>query len=394
MADALAWLFDESGFTAHGFCLAWKPGVLLAHISADAAISVSYLSVSVTLLAFAHLRRDLVFRWIFQMIAVVFAFCGLSHFSDLLTIWFPLYDLQAVLKVVAGLSSVATAAGLWWLLPRALALPSPAALRTANERLEEEVGERREAERQAQAALEAAERASRTKSEFLAMVSHELRTPLTAILGFSDQLRHGASEELGERQKKYVDIIVNNGNHLLNLINEVLDFSRLEFGRFDLQIEPLSLEAVAEDSVASVISIAEAKSISLTIDIAPDLPAIEADAQRLRQVFINLLSNAVKFTPAGGAIAVTARATEAGEVAVAVSDTGIGMSAEEIPLALEKFRQVDNSLARPYEGIGLGLPLVQEIVALHGGRLTIDSEPGKGTIVTAFLPLRRAVAAV
>ena len=220
-----------------------------------------------------------------------------------------------------------------------------------------------------------------------------MRTPLTAILGFSDQLRHGASAALGERQKKYIDIIFNNGTHLLNLINEVLDFSRLEFGRVDLQIEPLSLEAVAEDSVASVTSIAESKAISLTVDIAADLPAIEADAQRLRQVFINLLSNAVKFTPGGGAVAIAARTAATGEVAVAVSDTGIGMSAEEIPLALEKFRQVDNSLARPYEGIGLGLPLVQEIVALHGGRLAIDSEPGNGTIVTVFLPVRRAVAA-
>ena len=122
---------------------------------------------------------------------------------------------------------------------------------------------------------------------------------------------------------------------------------------------------------------------------APD----QADAQRLRQVFINLLSNAVKFTPGGGAVAIAARTAATGDVAVAVSDTGIGMSAEEIPLALEKFRQVDNSLARPYEGIGLGLPLVQEIVALHGGRLAIDSEPGNGTIVTVFLPVRRAVAA-
>ena len=385
MSDVLTWLFDVDGFSPHGFCLAWNPAVLVAQVSADTAIAVSYLSVAVTIATFARLRGDLVFPWIFRMIAIVFALCGIVHLSDLAIIWLPVYDVQTVLKIGAGLSSVATAIGLWWLLPRALALPSPAALRAVNQRLECEVAERSQAEREALLARERAERASAAKTEFLAVMSHELRTPLTAILGFSDQLRHTLPE--AAEAKRYASIICSSGNHLLNLINDVLDFSRIDAGHLQLQMSPVVVQEAVETSRAMVEAAADAKTVTVTADLAPDLPILYADEQRLRQVLINLLSNAVKFTPAGGSVTIGARRASANEVELTVADTGIGMAAEDIPRALETFQQLDNSLARSYGGVGLGLPLANALVALHRGRLTIASEPGKGTTVSVALPI-------
>ena len=385
MSDVLTWLLDVDGFAPHGFCLAWNPAVLIAQISADTAISLSYLSVAITLATFARLRGDLFFPWIFRMIAMVFALCGIVHLSDLAIVWLPVYDLQTVLKVITGLSSVATAIGLWWLLPRALALPSPAALRAINQRLEREVAERSQAEREARFARERAERASAAKSDFLAVMSHELRTPLTAILGFSDQLRHTLPETA--EAKRYADIISRSGNHLLNLVNDVLDFSRIDAGHLQLQWGPVVIAEAVETSRGMIEAAADAKALTVTTDLAPDLPILYADEQRLRQVLINLLSNAVKFTPAGGGITIGARQVSVDEVELTVADTGIGMAAEDIPRALETFQQLDNSLARSYGGVGLGLPLANAIVALHKGRLIITSEPGKGTTVTVALPI-------
>ena len=388
MTDLLNWLFDPSRFTAHGFCLSWDPVVLAVHISADAAITLSYLSVALTLAAFARLRHDLVFPWIFQMIAAVFALCGITHLTDLVMIWLPLYDLQAVVKVVAGLSSIATAIGLWILLPRALALPSPAELRAINDRLQDEITERRHAETTAQAAKERAERANAAKSEFLATMRHELRTPLNAILGFAEQLHLTAANALTASQLRYIGIIQRSGNHLLNLINDILDMSRLDAGRLPLQIAPVPVADLVESTLAVVGSTIAQRDLRVHTEVADTLPPIEVDEQRMRQVLLNLMANAIKFTPDGGTVTVDARLGAPGTVTIAISDTGVGMTPEEIPRALEKFRQVDNSLTRRHEGTGLGLPLAKALMELHGGHLVIDSAPGLGTTVTLHIPVQ------
>ena len=236
-----------------------------------------------------------------------------------------------------------------------------------------------------------AETANRTKSEFLANMSHELRTPLNAIIGFSDVMQRGIFGPLSERYRGYGADIFNSGTHLLGLINEILDLSKLEAGQFELYEENVDLADTIEASMRLVEPQAEKSKIRLSKAIDEDFSLIHADERRMRQVFINLLSNAVKFTPDGGRVLVSSFRTKAG-LAIAVSDTGIGMAPEEIPKALEPFGQIDSKISRNYEGTGLGLPLAKHLIELHGGTLTIKSEVNVGTTVTIVLPPERIVA--
>jgi two-component system cell cycle sensor histidine kinase PleC len=237
----------------------------------------------------------------------------------------------------------------------------------------------------------AAEEASRAKSEFLANMSHELRTPLNAIIGFSETM---AGELLGPmtnpRYKDYASDIVASGRHLLSVINDVLDLSKVEAGKLELHDEELQLGALFERCVALVRQRATAARVRLTIAAAA-LPPIVADETRLKQILINLLTNAVKFTPEGGDVRLQASRLDDGRLEMSVRDSGIGMRAEDIPRALEPFRQIDNAYNKTKEGTGLGLPLVKKLVDLHRGELKIASEPGAGTTVSVVWPSARVL---
>ena len=235
-----------------------------------------------------------------------------------------------------------------------------------------------------------AETANRTKSEFLANMSHELRTPLNAIIGFSDVIKSGMFGPLEERYRDYAADIFNSGSHLLKLINEILDLTKLEAKQFELQEEELDISSVIVSAIHVMEAQAETARVRLVHAVEQHLPMIRADDRRLRQILFNLLSNAVKFTPEGGRVQVAARLTEDG-VLIAVKDNGIGMSADQIPKALEPFRQIDSKMSRKYEGTGLGLPLTKHLVELHGGTLNIDSAPHFGTTVTFTIPRERVV---
>jgi len=239
-------------------------------------------------------------------------------------------------------------------------------------------------------ALEAAEVANRTKSEFLANMSHELRTPLNAVIGFSEVLE----QELGRRPEpdelvEYARDIKVSGRHLLSLINDILDLSKAEAGRLELNEGPASVAATVDGAVRLVRERAQNAGLTLDVKLAPDLPPLLCDDRRVKQILLNLLSNAIKFTDRGGLITVTAARAEDGDLALTVRDTGRGMSAEEIPVALSKFGQLDRAHARRTDGTGLGLPLAVNLLELHGGRLAIDSAPGAGTSVHAIFPARR-----
>ena len=236
-----------------------------------------------------------------------------------------------------------------------------------------------------------AETANQAKSEFLANMSHELRTPLNAIIGFSEVIKRGMFGPLSERYRSYGGDIFDSGNHLLKLINEILDLSKLEAGHFDLHEEDVDIAAVIGVSKRLVEAQAEKAKVRVTEAIDDDLPLIRADDRRMRQILINILSNAVKFTPEGGIIRVESSVRDAGLV-ISVSDTGIGMSPEEIPKALEPFGQIDSTISRKYEGTGLGLPLAKHLVELHGGTLIVESALGVGTTVTIVLPPERILA--
>jgi signal transduction histidine kinase len=236
-----------------------------------------------------------------------------------------------------------------------------------------------------------AEAANRTKSEFLANMSHELRTPLNAIIGFSEVIQKAIVGPLSERYRGYGTDIFDSGTHLLELINEILDLSKLEAGQFELHEEDIDLGEVIEASMRLVRPQAEKSKVRLSKAIDEDFSWIRADDRRMRQILINLLANAVKFTPEGGKIRVSSFRMNAG-LAIAVSDTGIGMASEEVPKALEKFGQIDSRISRRHAGTGLGLPLAKHLIELHGGTLTIKSEVNVGTTVTIVLPQERILA--
>jgi signal transduction histidine kinase len=238
-------------------------------------------------------------------------------------------------------------------------------------------------------AKDAAEVASRAKSAFLANMSHELRTPLNAIIGFSEMLELETFGALGHpRYRGYARDIGDSGRHLLSVINDVLDISRVEFGALGLVEESVDLAALIAASLRLVEPKARDAGLRLELDLQRDLPMITADARRLRQVLLNILSNAIKFTPAGGPLLVTAKVIGNG-VTLAVEDSGIGIAPEDIAKALRPFGQIDGRLARKYEGTGLGLPLAKAMTESHGGTLEIESTPGRGTTVSIRLPAWR-----
>jgi signal transduction histidine kinase len=238
--------------------------------------------------------------------------------------------------------------------------------------------------------LAQAEAANEAKSAFLAAMSHELRTPLNAIIGFSDFMLMGQSSLSPARRDEYIREIRGSGHHLLSLINDILDLSRLDSGKEELKEEPVAPRTLLEEIVRMVRVQAAGDGLDVVLEVPDGLPDILVDARRIKQVVLNLLSNAIKFTPAGGEITVSAQAAQGGLV-ISVKDTGIGMAQEDIPKALERFSQLDRRLARKYEGTGLGLALSRKLMNLHGGTLAIDSELRVGTTVTLTLPSDRMV---
>jgi PAS domain S-box-containing protein len=236
-------------------------------------------------------------------------------------------------------------------------------------------------------AYAALEKASRAKDEFLANMSHELRTPLNGILGMSEILLEGLRGPLNERQKKLVHAIDDSGRHLLSLINDILDLSKIEAGQMEIHPEPVSVNNVCLESLAFVRESAVKK--GLIIDFQPDpvVTTILADKRNLKQILINLLNNAVKFTPSSGKVILAVRANQARDaIDLSVSDTGIGISAADLQRLFQPFTQVDSSLTRQHEGTGLGLALVKRLTEQHGGGISVTSEEGQGSCFTVSLP--------
>jgi signal transduction histidine kinase len=231
------------------------------------------------------------------------------------------------------------------------------------------------------------EAASRHKSEFLANMSHELRTPLNAILGFSEVLAERMFGEVNEKQAEYLQDILSSGRHLLSLINDILDLSKVEAGRLELELGRFHLPTALDNALTLVRERATRHGIRLTQTVAEGVGHIVADERKVKQILLNLLSNAVKFTPEGGRVDLTA--TVAGDViTIAVSDTGIGVAPEDQAAIFEEFRQVGREDARKQEGTGLGLTLAKKFVELHGGRIGVQSQSGQGSTFTFTLPLR------
>ena len=229
--------------------------------------------------------------------------------------------------------------------------------------------------------------ANRAKDEFLANMSHELRTPLNSILGLSESLLEQRRGPLNEKQDQYVKVISSSGHHLLGLINDILDVSKIEAGKLDIRPDIISVKEVCESSLNLVKEMAAKKSISIKFSNEQSISTLYADPQRLKQVLLNLLNNAVKFTPEKGKVSLEVLTnTELGQIQFSITDNGIGIAHEDLKKLFTPFTQLDRDLSRQYEGTGLGLVIVYKLIALHGGSVHAESELGKGTRITVVLP--------
>jgi signal transduction histidine kinase/ActR/RegA family two-component response regulator len=360
----------------------------------------------VALAVFVRRRKDLAFHGIFWMFAAFILACGTTHLIGVWDLYRPLYKIDGLVKLATGCISVATAAMLWPLIPKALALPSPAELerrvvqRTAelaesNAALRDEIAARAAMEQEREqllarerAARNEAERVNRMKDEFLATLSHELRTPLNAILGWSGLLMRGELEE-GE-VREGVTIIERNARAQVRLIEDLLDMSRIISGKMRLDVQPVDLHEVVAAAVQTVLPAASAKGIRVQRVLDPRAGPVTGDPARLQQVSWNLLANAVKFTPRGGAVQLTLERVNS-HVELSVADNGPGIAPEFLPFVFEPFRQADASTTRQHGGLGLGLAICRRIAELHGGTIRAQSPGlGQGATFTVSLPLRAA----
>jgi len=237
-----------------------------------------------------------------------------------------------------------------------------------------------------------AELASKVKSEFIANMSHELRTPLNTVIGFSKLLAEHQRRRLPDQEiVEYAQLINDAAGHLLAVINDILDISKIQSGKYTLDSREMNIDEILQAVAASFRLTSQEAGVALHMRLAIDLPPIRGDHVKVRQIFTNLISNAIKFTPRGGQVAVEALRASDGGVTILVRDTGVGMTEEELLIAMTPFGQVDGGRARWREGTGLGLPIAKALVELHGGQIEIRSAKGMGTEVAVILPSRHAV---
>ena len=245
----------------------------------------------------------------------------------------------------------------------------------------------KEAENEIVIAKEAAESASKAKSAFLANMSHELRTPLNAVIGFSESLLEGVAGETNEKQKEYAGYILESGKHLLSLINDVLDLSKVEAGKMELELSDFDLKLLLKKSFTFIAEKAMKHGIVLSDDIKDDVEIVNADERKVKQVVYNILSNAIKFTPDGGKIGINAEKINANEIRICVWDTGIGIEEKDNAKIFAEFEQIDSEYSRKYAGTGLGMPLSKKFVELHGGKMWFESDgQNKGSRFYFTLP--------
>ncbi len=396
MIDYLRRLIETERFAPHGYCLQWQPELIWTHVVSDTLIGVSYFSIPFALAYFMAKRRDVQFGWVVWMFAVFIMACGLTHFFAIWTLWNPDYGVEAIIKALTAIASVVTAIALWPLLPRAIALPSPAQLQRVNDDLRMRIAERDAAiealRRETTERLRAEEMLRQAqKMEALGQMSggvaHDFNNMLTVVLANLDRARRLA--DAGDaRLHKTLDAAIAGGERAAALVDQLLSFAR----RQPLQPTPLDPEAVVRD-VASMLERTLGQTVDIAIDVQPDGWRIVADRNQTENALVNLAVNAQQAMPGGGTLRVTVRNVAAGDapddgpaagdhVLIEVSDTGVGMPPDVVERAFDPF-----FTTKPIgQGTGLGLSQVYGFVRQSNGHITLKSDVGVGTTVRLYLP--------
>ncbi|MEM6488793.1 MAG: ATP-binding protein [Pseudomonadota bacterium] len=415
-----AW-FGDDAFQPHGYCLLWEPKLFWTHVVADTLIALSYFTVPVALVILAQRRPDIKYSWMLYCFGLFIVSCGMTHAFGVWTMWAPLYTLEAAAKVVTALVSIVVAVLVWPLLPAVVALPDRAQLEAKNRQLAGEIATRLAAESRLRAlngelerrvfertrvleetnaklteASRAAQASARAKADFLATMSHEIRTPMNGINGMLQLLM---DDGLTPTQHRMADRAVRSAQALTTVLNDVLDFSRLEEGQFVLHPEYYDPVQLMREVVDLMMPLADEKALSLRLETTVDGGAAlhaAGDPMRVRQVLTNLLSNALKFTEKGGVrlcLAVQDDGRPLPTLVFSVTDTGIGIPEERRPTLFTRFSQGDSSITRRFGGSGLGLAISHRLVTLMGGDIEVESAVGEGTTFTVRLPAMAHAAA-
>jgi signal transduction histidine kinase/CheY-like chemotaxis protein len=381
--QAVTEMFSSRSYMPHAHCYLWQPNLIAIHGISDLLIGTSYLVISLTLAYLVYRAREHIpFHWMFLAFGLFIIACGMTHFMEVWTLWRPIYWLAGDVKVLAAMASVGTAIALPPLVPKILGL---IAAQEVAEKQAIELVQSTAMLAEEQEARAKAQEADRAKDQFLAMVSHELRNPLSPILAWSRMLRLGTLD--AEKQRDAVDAIERNAMAQAQLIEDLLDVSRIVSGKLRLDVRPTSLRKVIEATVGALRPSADAKQIrvQVVLDSGPDM--VLGDPDRLQQVVWNLLSNAVKFTGKAGRVHVALERVNS-HIELSVSDTGAGIAPEVLSRVFERFWQGETGEGRRQGGLGLGLAIVRHLVESHGGEVTAHSDgPGLGSTFRVKLPL-------
>lgn len=379
-------------FMPHGYCLQWNMPLLVTWISANAGIALAYFAIPAALIFFVRKRGgDLPYPWMFRLFALFIVSCGMTHLMKIWTIYNAHYWAEALLDLHTAIVSLLTAILLWPLIPKMLVLKGPGQLEEANQKLGEANKELKILNEKLTLARDQALEASNLKSSFVANISHELRTPVTGVLGMNELL---LQTELTAHQKELASSMQDAARSLHSIVNDILDLSKIEAGKMTLQNLLINPADMIRDSINILLPSAQRKGISLNCLIDPVLeekkPHLTGDPVRINQVLLNLMGNAIKFTESGS-IEVKAEVLDRKEehsiIKISVTDTGIGLAAEERKILFVPFTQADDSTTRKYGGTGLGLTISKHLVELMDGEIGVESEKGKGSTFWFSIPL-------